>query len=859
MTGAQPAVTFRPESEAETVEEENVGYGQQLLKPDVTRTEGMETVTFPWKRDVAALVMTRGNDGWIIFGEPVRLDLSALKGSAHMTGMETLPHESFTVLRYRRTSSVDPAVAKAGRAWSLTFSAENAPAPRPIAYLLSPPEEKRPFITIPIIHYADPAPVRDPDTGMSFIAVPTGLPGYGMPEARQFVDFAFPVTRQGIAVDMFSDDIFVQPRRTELRVTSGGEPLRISRNMPVADPVTFDDYLQTGSLLPTERWKKPEGKTFHDAEAAIMHDLTRHMDDGLAPLYRLRHIKLLMAEERYTEARSAIQRLIGEAPELAIQHRVHALRGMIQFLDGEYEDAIKTFRRDELRDVPEAEFWRTLLAVKTGAWTTPLPFSRVEEGYIQRYPPRLAREVSFVLVEKFVEEKNYTRALGAIDRLAMQNKLQDRRGQNDAQYYLGLIAEKNQRINKALEAWKPLADNLRDNYNRARAEVGIARMLHNKKLIPVEEAIGRLERAQLIWRGDDTEREALRLLGQLYTDGGQPKKGLYAWRELISNFSEHPESATIARRMADTFVQLFNRGGADDLEPLEALSLYYEFRELTPLGHEGDVMIQKLADRLVEVDLLSRASALLNHQIRYRLSGAQQSLIGARLALIHLMDKKPKEAIEALANSKNDTPLPDELRATRRRLMAEALLKTGEPEAALTLTQDDTSTEGYQIATQALWDMQNWPATVQFLKPLIAKQLEADGATAARATQQSIIRMAAALQFMGDNQGLSAMRAQYEAAMKGTEYEESFEFLTRAVFPINHKNVQAMEEIIARFDSFIGDMKKQVLSKGLSGVIIPPEPAAAAQEAPAEKGGEDTEKTGESKEKEGREEVETNQ
>ena len=41
-------------------------------------------------------------------------------------------------------------------------------------------------------------------------------------------------------------------------------------------------------------------------------------------------------------------------------------------------------------------------------------------------------------------------------------------------------------------------------------------------------------------------------------------------------------------------------------------AMFYEFRELTPIGRRGDEMIRRLADRLVAVDLLDQAGELCN-------------------------------------------------------------------------------------------------------------------------------------------------------------------------------------------------------------------------------------------------------
>ena len=77
---------------------------------------------------------------------------------------------------------------------------------------------------------------------------------------------------------------------------------------------------------------------------------------------------------------------------------------------------------------------------------------------------------------------------------------------------------------------------------------------------------------------------------------------------------------------------------------IDALSLFYDFRDLTPVGRRGDEMIRKLADRLVSVDLLDQAAELLQHQVDNRLQGAARAQVAVRLAVIYLMARKPDRA-----------------------------------------------------------------------------------------------------------------------------------------------------------------------------------------------------------------------
>ena len=78
--------------------------------------------------------------------------------------------------------------------------------------------------------------------------------------------------------------------------------------------------------------------------------------------------------------------------------------------------------------------------------------------------------------------------------------------------------------------------------------------------------------------------------------------------------------------------------------PFDRLKCRYT---LTPAGVEGDEVIQRLADRLVALDLLGRAAELPDHQLKYRLRGVEMARVGTRLAVLHLMNGTPEGAIRA--------------------------------------------------------------------------------------------------------------------------------------------------------------------------------------------------------------------
>ncbi len=137
--------------------------------------------------------------------------------------------------------------------------------------------------------------------------------------------------------------------------------------------------------------------------------------------------------------------------------------------------------------------------------------------------------------------------------------------------------------------------------------------------MPRKEVIDHLETLTTVWRGDETERKVEALGASLHR--GRPLSRRLPCDALgrhagASRFRFNPQDPG---RAAVSFEALFLGGKSDALPPVEALGLFYDYRELTPIGRRGDEMIRKLADRLVSVDLLDQAAELLQHQVDHRL------------------------------------------------------------------------------------------------------------------------------------------------------------------------------------------------------------------------------------------------
>ena len=79
---------------------------------------------------------------------------------------------------------------------------------------------------------------------------------------------------------------------------------------------------------------------------------------------------------------------------------------------------------------------------------------------------------------------------------------------------------------------------------------------------------------------------------------------------------------------------------------------------------------------------LEPAAKLLDYQVNKRLDGVAQSQVAARLAMIYLMDHKPKDALETLRNTRI-AGLPDDINHQRMILESRALAALKQWDSAL--------------------------------------------------------------------------------------------------------------------------------------------------------------------------------
>ena len=291
------------------------------------------------------------------------------------------------------------------------------------------------------------------------------------------------------------------------------------------------------------------------------------------------------------------------------------------------------------------------------------------------------------------------------------------------------------------------------------------------------DALRELETLSVMWRGDGIEVKTLVMMARLYAETGRYGEALAAERG-ATKLQPNSEASRQGQDEAEAlFAQLFLGTKGDDLPPIDALGLFYEYRELTPIGRRGDEMIRRLADRLVAVDLLDQASELLQYQVDHRLEGAARAQVAARLAMVYLTNRKPDRAIAALRTTRI-ADLSGELRQQRLLLEARAQSDVGRHDLALDIISNISGREAIRLRSDIYWASRRWRESSEQIELYYGDRWR-DFKPLNPVEKGDVIRALVGYALAEDSIGLARFREKYAPLMSGEDDRAAFETASR--------------------------------------------------------------------------------
>ncbi len=737
-------------------------------------------------------VFERGGSLWVAAETPATFDPSQIGVVAPGTIGEA-ELRRVGRLMILRVALLRPLLVRAAateKEWVVSLGDEVAGASTPLQLARGIDKDGRTIVTGGFPDVAGVHWVEDPDVGDRLAIVTGRNAARGLVKAQAFVDFRAIATAQGLAIVPQSDDVAVRSGIDDVVITRDGG-LSVSL---VAEPRSQRRGEGPKLVIDRESWERNRSGNVRDRGRALMRAAAEAPKSGRGDA-RLAMARFEIAAGLSMEALGTLGVLASDDPDLGAERGVQLLAGIAQALAGRLPEAAKVLAADALKDETEAVLWRAFTDAQLRRWQPALVGFRRAASVLQTYPEDLQGKFLPLYAEAAIEGRDFGLAQKVLETLeALDGEHVDK---PTAALLAARVAEGQGRLEEAFSAFDKLAKSS-PRPTEARAKLhGIALALKDRS-IDRAAAIAGLETLSVSWRGDDVEARTLGLLGRLYAEEERWRDAFSTARRANQLFPDNPHTRSLYDETGSRFETLFLDGKAETIPRLDAISLYFDFKEFTPPGRRGDEMIRRLAERLVELDLLQEAGDLLTHQVDNRLNGAAKASVATRLAVIHLMNRQPAKAYQTLRESRL-SEMPQELRRARLLLEVRALSDLSRTDLALEMIAPETGSDVERLRADILWQSRRWREAGEVFERMVGTRWQSAEPLDDRA-RADVTRAAIAYGLADEALSLERLRAKFATKMSDSVDARPFAIVT-APGPTQGNEYRELAKAVASADT----------------------------------------------------------
>ena len=773
-----------------------------LASPAQAPKKRIASLSFAWNSPVNLGAFERNGKLWMIFDHPQQINVENLKETAGELAENIIqfPHPLGSLIQVTPAKGVKASVRKEGLLWILDLYTDDLPQQpfKELTIFTQYDSMKQPYLYIPTEYAGNVISIIDPEIGDIISVATSSRPYLGTKSFYHYPEFDILSTLQGLAFVINAPDIMLSRSNSGLTLRAQGRSLNITGDL---------DALKRQQMLKDEQLSSPAfnlqipqkqiDMKFVDAVELLKKNIMT------APLEQKNQQRIDLA--RYyvyhglgTNALYILNQIKrADLPE-AMTDSFHALSGVANFLARRYPEAVKDFEYGNLPKISEGIFWRTLSqsAYEFNEANNAIIFSLI--SLIRDYPQAIKDQIALVATQN---------ALRTGDDLATQNfidilrSVPDRlRNLNPEITYLSAKKLELQGYPRnAIKEYRTLINGDSIKYS-ALARYDNATLSQSIGVMPLKEAIAELEMLRFAWGEKNFKLKLLNKLSDLYLKDFDYYNALRTLNDAGNFVQDAKEKQQIANRMIRVFEGIFLSNQADSkLSPVKALALYKDFQWLADMSAKKNAIMQRLADRLVAVDLLSRASDLLNEVLEAQgLTAENRARIGARLAIIDLFQQAPNQAIEILDRT-NSAGLSLATIGPRRVIRSRALAQLGQTDAALALLANDYSKNALIHKFQLYWQAGRWADAADTVKYLIEEPKEGQPLSIEQVNY--ILDWATTLKKAGKETVLVRLRNKFLPYFANTEYHSIFNILTNQLEK-DKVDINQIDSIVRDVESF---------------------------------------------------------
>ncbi|MBL1421462.1 MAG: hypothetical protein COC24_013210 [Alphaproteobacteria bacterium] len=743
----------------------------EKVKVEALRSNREYKITFPFKDDIAVAAFELNDLFWLVFEKKIDFDISELEAVAPelIKVVDVQVIDNSTTVRLKFDKRLLPGLGAMNSDWILSIG-ELVLIDTKVVKLAR--KYKQNGHAIVQVNMSDLGKVHwftDEKLGDRIAVITAKGPARGILKTHNFVEFAALPTVHGLMFQAIADDINVAANFDQAVISSReGLSLTVGQN-----------YSRQLSVLNNGDIKRPSAIEFKDLRRDAWQftdrrrELNKLIDDAETEkdqsIYRLEMIEFLLSYQMANEALGMLAFEKFKAPTSANSARYKSLEGAAYTLAGKYNTAMNALSAVSIRNNKTAKLFRAYALSKTGAHQESIKEFDASQEMLAQLPPKMEANFLIAAVESALEIPNLN---AAQKHLIMLGNVMETDFQK-AKYWMLMarFSEMNDEVPEAILRYRAAAD-----YDirpvSAEANGKLSMLEYQTGVIKIDEAIDQLSGNVMMWRGDKIEQTNTLNLGKLYMDKGKYREGFALLKTAVSKFDSAEIGRDTAKYMSEVFEALYLGGKASEMLPFKALGLFYDFRELTPIGRKGDEMIRNLADRLIDVDLLDQAIELLDHQVNKRLTGIAKADVAAKLAMVQLLNYQPEKTIVTIAKTRIAN-MPTHITRKRDLLEARALVEIGRTQSAITRLEGYRGKDVSAIKSEAYWRGSYWQKAGEEFETMVANRWQ-DDVPLLDNERHILLRSAIAYKMAEDDLALGRLRKQYMRKMENTSHAGSF-------------------------------------------------------------------------------------
>jgi hypothetical protein len=794
----EPPAAAPPPSKTQNADQGDAGKVEAIRD-----SEGLR-LTFAFASATPAASFRRGDTVWLVFDAIKPLDLEPIRAKAGtiIGDVSLVPLETGQALRLHLNRPLMPQLISDERAsgtqWTLVIADKVQNSPQPLALVRNITDPAHANVAVSLSNPGRLHRLVDPDAGDTLMVVTAPPPIRGFIKRQDFVDFAVLDSAHGAAIRPNSDDVAVELAPDKIIIGRPG-------GLTLSSVGTAAERAPTAvrPLFDIDDWHKNQTENFIVRKDALIAAAAGAEPDQRSQA-RLELARFYMSRGMYQEARGVANLIISDADPRTDQSVVLMIHAIASILMGRPDQGLKDLANPAVGNNYDSQLWKGLAFARQARWVDAREKFKNVEFAIASLPLELQRIVTLDAMRASLEVKDFAGASKRRAELDVVGVPQDMKPQ-----FAVLRGRLSEALGQDLDALDDYTFAIKSPNREAAAEAKQfeVALKQRRNEINQTDALHELETLSVTWRGDAIELKTLQMLSQIYSDTSHYFEALAAARQ-ASKLAPNSEISRQAQDAAsELFSDIFLSAKGDELPPIEALSLFYEFRELTPIGRRGDEMIRRLADRLVAVDLLDQAAELLQYQIDKRLEGAARAQVAAKLAMVYLTNRKPDRAIAALRSTRI-ADLNGELRQQRLLLEARAQSDVGRHDLALDIVSNIAGREAIRLRSDIYWAARRWREASEQIELYYGDRFR-DFKPLNSAERSDILRAVIGYTLAEDAIGLARFREKYAPLMTEEADKIAFDIASKPATGSSGEFAQIakMAASVDTLDGFLREMK----------------------------------------------------